>query len=224
MRSSPTCRRLWEHFETCVLAAYPDPKTGGAPWTIGWGATGPGIGPGVVWTQLQADNRLLWDIAEREEDATAAIHVPMKQGQFDAFVLILGNIGHGSPMRDGIVRLASSYPSSLLRLLNAGDYAGARAQFIRWVSPGSTVANGLKRRRATEQAVWDGLDADAAIAAGYDYMRTIDNDNAARPLGPAQRPETAPAPPQALVPVGTIPGVFQAPDGKWQTNIPTEAP
>ena len=35
--------------------AYPDPKSGGDPWTVGYGATGPGITKGVVWTEAQAD-------------------------------------------------------------------------------------------------------------------------------------------------------------------------
>jgi lysozyme len=45
--------------EGCRLAAYPDPLSGGDPWTIGYGNTGPGIGPGTVWTQQQADDALV---------------------------------------------------------------------------------------------------------------------------------------------------------------------
>ena len=41
--------------EGCRLTAYPDPLSGGDPWTIGYGATGPSIGPGTVWTQERAD-------------------------------------------------------------------------------------------------------------------------------------------------------------------------
>lgn len=36
------------------LEAYPDPLTHGAPWTIGYGCTGPDIGPDTVWTVAQA--------------------------------------------------------------------------------------------------------------------------------------------------------------------------
>ena len=46
---------LIKRFEGCarrradgMVEAYPDPGTGRDPWTIGWGATGPGIGPGTV--------------------------------------------------------------------------------------------------------------------------------------------------------------------------------
>jgi lysozyme len=38
--------------------AYPDPLSGGDPWTIGYGATGPGIRKGTMWTQEQADEAL----------------------------------------------------------------------------------------------------------------------------------------------------------------------
>lgn len=38
--------------------AYPDPLSGGAPWSVGYGATGPGIGPSTVWTQSQAEANL----------------------------------------------------------------------------------------------------------------------------------------------------------------------
>ena len=44
--------------EGCRLAAYPDPISHGAPWTIGYGCTGDGIEKGTVWTQQQAKDEL----------------------------------------------------------------------------------------------------------------------------------------------------------------------
>jgi lysozyme len=44
--------------------AYPDPLTGGAPWTIGYGHTGPEVHPGLVWTQAEAMEALDADIAK----------------------------------------------------------------------------------------------------------------------------------------------------------------
>ena len=55
--------------EGCRLTAYPDPLTGAAPWTIGYGCTGEGVGPETVWTQAQADDAL----ADRVDAATAAL-------------------------------------------------------------------------------------------------------------------------------------------------------
>ena len=60
---------LIKQFEGCArrrgdgwFDAYPDPGTGGAPWTIGWGATGPGIVQGTVWSGAQCDARLEADL------------------------------------------------------------------------------------------------------------------------------------------------------------------
>ena len=50
--------------EGCVLTAYPDPLSGGDPYTIGWGSTGDDIGPGTVWTQAEADARRDCDLQD----------------------------------------------------------------------------------------------------------------------------------------------------------------
>jgi hypothetical protein len=58
LRIGPAGLALIKQFEGCArkrsdgcIEAYPDPGTGGEPWTIGWGAAGPGIALGTVWTQ-----------------------------------------------------------------------------------------------------------------------------------------------------------------------------
>mgnify|MGYP000845376888 CR=1 FL=1 len=150
MRVSQAGIDLIKEFEGCHLQAYPDPKTGGDPWTIGWGATGPDIYKGLVWTQDQADERLLKDIEAREAIVNQYVTVPLTQGMFNATVSILCNVGFGSSTRNGIIRLKSGEPSTLLAKLNAGDYEGAANEFGRWISPGSPVERGLKRRRGAE--------------------------------------------------------------------------
>lgn len=150
MQTSLAGINLIKAFEGCHLKAYPDPKTGGDPWTIGWGATGPDVYEGLTWTQEQADERLLKDVEAREAIINQYVTVPLTQGQFDAMVSILFNVGFGSARRNGIIRLKSGEPSTLLAKLNGGDYEGAANEFARWVSPGSPVENGLKRRRAAE--------------------------------------------------------------------------
>jgi lysozyme len=157
MKTSPKGIQLIQQFESCALKSYPDPKTGAAPWTCGWGATGIDITPSTKWTQYQADTRLLQDLAEREEAVMDAVRVPLRQGQFDAMVSIVFNVGAGSVRRDGIIRLKSGQPSTLLRKLNAGDYAGASAEFEKWISPGSNVTAGLLRRRKSERALFDAV-------------------------------------------------------------------
>lgn len=55
--------------EGCRLHAYPDPLSGGEPWTVGYGSTGPTITKNTVWTQAMADN----DLSERVGKLTAEL-------------------------------------------------------------------------------------------------------------------------------------------------------
>ena len=155
MKLSPKGLALLRQFEGCRLRAYPDPLSGGDPWTIGWGSTGPDIFSGIEWTQAQCDARQALMNAEFEGIVNRVVTVPLTQGQFDAMVSILSNVGEGNSRKDGIVRLKSGGPSTLLRKLNARDYAGAAAQFLLWISPGSNVEAGLRRRRVAEVALFN---------------------------------------------------------------------
>lgn len=140
--------------ENCVLKAYPDPKTGGAPWTCGWGTTGSDIGPNTVWTQDYADQRY-----DATADATGDIvdqhvTVPLTPQMKAAVASIIENVGSGSAVHDGIIRLKNGQPSTLLRKLNEGDYQGACDEFPKWDSPGSSVQHGLDIRRNKECALF----------------------------------------------------------------------
>lgn len=140
---------LLRQFEGCarlrrdgMVEAYPDPGTGGEPWTIGWGATGPGIGPGSVWTQQQCDARLESDVARHARDVAFALgDAPTTQAQFDALVSFHYNTG-------AIAR------STLLRRHLAGDYRAAEEEFARWNRAGGRVLKGLVRRRAAEARLY----------------------------------------------------------------------
>jgi lysozyme len=132
--------RLVQEFEGCKLEAYPDPGTGGEPFTIGWGSTGPDIGPGTVWTQEEADARFLDDLTKFGDGVDRLVRVPLTDNQFAALVSFAYNVGLGA--------LAGS---TLLRKLNAGDYEGAADQFPRWSKGGGRVLPGLVRRRAAER-------------------------------------------------------------------------
>lgn len=54
--------------EGLKLQAYPDPKSGGSPWTIGYGHTGLNVHPGLTWTQAQAEQALGEDVASVKAD------------------------------------------------------------------------------------------------------------------------------------------------------------
>lgn len=51
----------------------------------------------------------------------------------------------------GAANLASS---TLLKLLNRGDYQGAADQFSRWVNAGGKRLGGLVKRRAAERVLF----------------------------------------------------------------------
>jgi len=149
---------LIKEFEGFSANAYPDPKSGGVPYTIGNGTTrypdGKPVALGDVCTKEQAEQYLRHDLKKFESAVSAAVNVPLTQGQFDAMVSIVYNVGPGSKAKAGIIMLKDGKPSTLLRKLNAGDYRGAADEFLKWVSPGTKVEGGLRRRRTAERQLF----------------------------------------------------------------------
>lgn len=132
--------KLIQQFEGLRLKAYQDAV---GVWTIGYGHTGPDVTPGLVISQAQADALLARDLNRFETGVSRLVSVPLNQNQFDALLSFSYNLGLGSLQN-----------STLLRLLNQRDYAGAGAQFPRWNKAGGKVLPGLTRRRAAEQALF----------------------------------------------------------------------
>ena len=160
MKLSADGRELIHEFERCELAAYPDPKTGGAPWTIGWGRAH-GVRPGDTCTREQADAWFEEDVASFERDVESLVTVSLEQWQFGALVSFAYNVGSDI---DEDTKAEGLGDSTLLKKLNAGDYVGAAEEFLKWVSPGSSVERGLRRRRRAERAMFLGLDWRAELA------------------------------------------------------------
>ena len=140
---------LIKKFEGCArrradgrYEAYPDPGSGGAPWTIGWGATGPGIVAGTVWTQAQCDERLQADVMRHAREVANAIgDSPTSQSQFDALVSFHYNAG-------AIAR------ARLTRLHCAGRFNEAAQEFHRWKYASGKVLKGLQNRRSGEASLY----------------------------------------------------------------------
>jgi lysozyme len=131
-----------EH-EGLKLTAYPDPGTGGEPFTIGVGRAH-GVKPGDTCTKHEALQWLAEDVETAEKAVLRCVSVPLNQEQFDALVSFTFNCGAGN--------LASS---TLLKLLNNGDYAGAKEQFQRWNKAAGREMAGLTKRRHAEAALFD---------------------------------------------------------------------
>ncbi|MGY8627670.1 lysozyme [Chromobacterium violaceum] len=140
MKTNAAGISLIKQFEGVRLAAYQDMV---GVWTIGYGHTGPDVKAGLAITQQQADQLLAADLEKFETGVGKAVIVPLNANQFSALVSFSYNLGLGN--------LRSS---TLLRLLNKGDYDGAAAQFPRWNRAGGQAVPGLTRRRKAEQALF----------------------------------------------------------------------
>ena len=111
--------------------------------TIGYGHVIVDSERATLWgadlTEEQATKLLMKDLVRFEDAVLAMVAVPLTQGQFDALVSFAYNLGE-----------AKLRSSTLLKLLNAGDYDGARKQINRWVYSNGKKLEGLIRRRARE--------------------------------------------------------------------------
>lgn len=155
MRPSLAAIQLAKSSEGLQIVAYPDPATGGEPWTVGYGST-LGVKPGDVITLDQAEARLDRDLSNAAAIVNKAVKVPLTQGQFDALCDFVFNVGPGKKgVKDGFVVLKNGNPSTMLRKLNAGDYAGASAEFPKWTKAAGKVMPGLIARRQKEQKLFD---------------------------------------------------------------------
>ena len=117
--------------------------------TLGFGCTH-GITEGMVWTRQQAQDAFRSELAKFEAAVNRLVTVAINQHQFDAMVALAYNIGEGGLQQ-----------SSVLRLTNAGDFAGAAKGFPLWNKSRLggphkplVVTPGLVRRRAAEAALY----------------------------------------------------------------------
>jgi len=150
---SPKGAALIKAFESCLqpigggkFRPYPDPVQ---VLTIGWGHTnhnGRQFDTSAVWTQADCDSEFLADMAIFEKAVARNVTVQLNQDQFDALVSFTFNLGEGNLKQ-----------STLLKKLNAGDFAGAAQEFPRWNKAGGRVLPGLVRRRASEALLFQSI-------------------------------------------------------------------
>ncbi|HCE7950020.1 lysozyme [Pseudomonas aeruginosa] len=141
MRTSQRGIDLIKSFEGLRLSAYQDSV---GVWTIGYGTTR-GVTRYMTITVEQAERMLSNDLQRFEPELDRLVKVPLNQNQWDALMSFVYNLG-----------AANLESSTLRRLLNAGDYAGAAEQFLRWNKAGGKVLPGLVRRRASERELFLG--------------------------------------------------------------------
>ena len=113
--------------------------------TIGYGhALKPGESFPAGVTEVTATLLLIKDVQVAEDAVSRMVKVPITQGQFDALVDFVFNLGSG--------RLEHS---TLLKDLNAGKYAEAGEQLLLWCNAGGHPQPGLLKRRHAELSLWN---------------------------------------------------------------------
>ena len=139
MNLSNNGKKLIKKHEGCRLKAYKCPR---GVWTIGYGHTN-NVRPDDVITQDEAEELLKRDLKVHEDNVKRVVKIALTQNQFDALVSFEYNVGYGAFAN-----------STLLKLLNAGNYNGASKQFERWVYAGDRVLEGLVKRRKAERELF----------------------------------------------------------------------
>lgn len=137
-----TAAPLIAHWEGVRYLPYPDPATGGAPWTVCYGHTGPDVIRGKGYTKAECDALLDADMAVADGYVRKCIPVPMLRHVEGALVSLVFNVGPRAVCGSTIQKyaLANNWPAAC-EAIEAWKYAGGR------------VMRGLALRRADEKAL-----------------------------------------------------------------------
>ncbi|MGQ7243695.1 lysozyme [Salinicola sp. V024] len=129
--------------ESVELTAYRDVA---GVWTIGVGHTGSDVCDGLTITYERAIELLHADIERFEHAVNSSIDVYLEQHEFNALVSLAFNIG-----------VHAFNTSTVVRLINSGDFLGAADAFLMWRKAGGRVVQGLINRRKDERAQFLGV-------------------------------------------------------------------
>jgi GH24 family phage-related lysozyme (muramidase) len=144
--------KLIKSFEGCHLDAYPDPLSGGAPWTIGYGTTrytdGRPVRKGDRINMVEADMllRLEVDKIAAQLRNTVPHWTEMTDEQKCALISFAYNLGSGFFGAKGF--------ETISKRLREKDWAGVPDALLLYRNPGTNVEAGLKRRRIAEGDLW----------------------------------------------------------------------
>lgn len=112
--------------------------------TIGFGQAD-GTKAGDKTNPVRALQVLEDSLDSHAKGMVACIHVPISQGEYDAYLDFTYNVG-----------VSAFCHSTLNKKLNSGDYAGACKELLKWDKAGGKVLPGLAKRRQEEYAQCSG--------------------------------------------------------------------
>lgn len=144
--------KLIKEFEGCHLDAYPDPLSGGAPWTIGYGTTrysdGRAVSKGDRINAVEADLLLRQEVDKiaTKLRATIPFWIEMADHQKCALISFAYNLGSGFYGAKGFETISAR--------LRDKNWAGVPDALLLYRNPGTNVEAGLKRRRIAEGDLW----------------------------------------------------------------------
>lgn len=130
--------------EGCKLTAYPDPASGGSPYTVGYGHCGPAVIPGLTITQTEATAFLRADLGiarDRLYERIGPVVDELSEAQFCALLSFVLNLG-------------ASPNWTIWKLLKARQFDQVPAQLMRFTSAAGKPNKGLLNRRAAECSLW----------------------------------------------------------------------
>lgn len=139
MTTSQAGRDLIKKYEGLRLKAYKCPA---GVWTIGYGHTR-GVTSSTEISQSMADLFLLDDIRSLERHINK-LGINFRQGQFDAIVSFMFNLGEGNFNKSTLKK----------KILAGGNDEDIAAEFKKWNKAGGKVLDGLTKRREEEAEMW----------------------------------------------------------------------
>lgn len=159
MKTSEQGIGLIKQFEGCKLTAY-KPVPTERYWTIGYGHYGADVKPGQTITQTRAEVLLVKDIKPIEQMLNR-MNVNFRQGQFDALVSWIYNLGAGN------------FNNSTLKkyIMQRRQDELITDQLVKWVNSCGKPLLGLKKRRVAEANLWLGRTAYQIVGSDYRIVR-----------------------------------------------------
>jgi hypothetical protein len=143
---------LIKQFEGCSLDAYPDPLSGGKPYTIGFGSTrysdGRWVQKGDRINAIEADMLIRLEVDHIAEKLRGIIPAwnEMADNQKCALISFAYNLGSDFYGAKGF--------ETISKRLRDKNWAGVPDALLLYRNPGTNVEAGLKRRRIAEGDLW----------------------------------------------------------------------